>query len=216
MALIKKIYQKFLLRLDRRSKNPQMYSTLNEDCERKLLYDVIKDSKFYLEFGSGGSTFDALKLIKNGKICSIESSLDWFNYMQRWDFIKKNIKNNKLDYCYFNIGKTGDWGTPIEDNKKAIFPNYYSILATEYAKNVDTILIDGRFRVACALNAILYLKPSVKILIHDFSNREYYQIILKYCNVLRTAGTLYELSIKENLDKNELIADIDNYKFDFR
>lgn len=213
---MKKIIDRINLFFDRKSDNPKKYSTMNEQEERELFYEEIKDSNFYLEFGSGGSTFDALKIIKNGKICSIEGSSDWIEHLKKWNFIQKNINSGKLNLVYTYIGKTGEWSTPLEDDKVKLFPNYYSILKTAYAKKADTILVDGRFRVACILNAIKYLDNNVKILVHDFTNRPHYHIVLKYCDITKNAGTLCVLKIKEHINLTELDHDILLHKYDLR
>lgn len=47
-------------------------------------------------------------------------------------------------------------------------------------KKVDFVLIDGRYRVACALHVLLFLNKDAKIAIHDYMNRKYYHVIETY------------------------------------
>ena len=77
---MKKIIDRINLFFDRKSDNPKKYSTMNEQEERELFYEEIKDSNFYLEFGSGGSTFLAAKAKTN--TYSVESDSNWLDYLK--------------------------------------------------------------------------------------------------------------------------------------
>ena len=54
----------------------------------------------------------------------------------------------------------------------------------------NIILIDGRFRVACALDVFKKIKNDTIILIHDYSKRINYHIIEKYYIKLKTWDSL--------------------------
>ena len=79
---------------------------------------------------------------------------------------------------------------------------------------IDTILIDGRFRVACALNIYPYISIKTRVLFDDFLNRqEQYGIILKYYSIEKHFGNMVLLKKIDNIDidnniieKYELIA----------
>ncbi len=44
-------------------------------------------------------------------------------------------------------------------------------------EDIDTVFIDGRYRVACALNAVLHFPRLKKIIFHDYTNNPQYKII---------------------------------------
>lgn len=202
--------------LDQNSMHPKNFTTMNTDRERNLFFNYIKCAKSVIEFGSGGSTFDLCNLTgDNTKIYSIEGSKKWYNYMLKWKFIREKIKQGKLEYKHTNIGKTGKWCYPIENNKNELFRNYYSILESGRAKEFDLVFIDGRFRVMCGLLAIKNCNKSIIILIHDFI-REEYQILLKYLNIIEFADSLYAFKIKSQINEYELINDIEQYRYDYR
>ncbi|WP_232473249.1 hypothetical protein [Brachyspira sp. SAP_772] len=71
-------------------------------------------------------------------------------------------------------------------------------MSKEEMNNIDTILVDGRFRVACVLNSIFYCRNAV-IIIHDFFNREYYNVLLNYLDIVEKADTLGVFKIKKIL-----------------
>jgi hypothetical protein len=182
--------------------------------EKKTFNKYIKNSKHYLEFGSGGSTLHTL-LKSNTRISSVESSLDWINYMCKYLIIKFFLKKRLLFY-YADIGKTKEWGFPISNDSKEIFPNYSNdIFSSVDSNTIDTIFIDGRFRVACLLSVILNI-PSTEdtiILFHDFWNREKYHIVLNYVTEIERADTLAVFRIKNKLDLNLVKRDYEIYKY---
>ena len=129
-------FENVRLRMDYRKSNPVCYETLNTDSERKCLYKYLKNSHKYLEFGSGGSTFDAIKLMKgeNKVIYSVEGSEEWCEHLKKWELIRDSIKTGKLRLMYMNIGLTGNWSVPVEKDMKGLFRNYYSVFDTPIAK----------------------------------------------------------------------------------
>ena len=115
----------------------------------KILFDkTIKKSSGYLEFGMGGSTIRALKVSK-ANVFSIESSLDWIKLMRKYFFIRY-MENKRLSLYHVDIGPVKKWGVPISDHLKESFPDYSSKIFKEIKGEViDSVLIDGIFRVAC-------------------------------------------------------------------
>ena len=77
----------------------------------------------------------------------------------------------------------------------------FSIFNKEY--NADVILIDGRFRVACALDIFNKIKEDTIILIHEFF-RPQYLIIEKYYDYIYHWDTLYMFKKKLNINKISL------------
>ncbi len=202
-----------LIALDKPSKKPTRYSFLNFNEERELLKKYMNKSNVYLEFGSGGSTFEALKSpIK--KVFSIESSLSWTERMKSWAFIKKSIEQERLDLIYINIGETTLFSYPDNIEHKEKFPDYSNILnKNTINKNVDTVLVDGRFRVACVLNTILNCSAGVIIIIHDFWNRKHYHVVLKYLDTIEKTHTLGVFKIKQNINIDEIKCLYEEYKY---
>ena len=97
-----------------------------------------------------------------------------------------------------------------------LFPDYSKKVFKDFPKNYDLVLIDGRFRVACALQTILNTNDDVIILWHDFTDRPYYHEILKFLEIKHTAGTMVLLKKKENTDKKEIEKLFEKYKYDVR
>lgn len=194
----------------------EMHATPEERC---LFLKYIKYSKSYLEFGSGGSTRLVLETT-NASVVSVESDAEFINILRYDKKIKKHEKKSRLKFIHIDIGIIGDWGFPINNYKRENYPMYsqhvYDILGNEYTSNIDTVFIDGRFRVACILKAILNLGKDTVIIIHDFWNREEYHVVLKFLDKIDALDSIGIFKQKNNIDKN-LVMDIYNlYKYDYQ
>ena len=213
MSLKKKV-KKVLMKLDRYSPKPSLYSIRMTQKERELFDRKIRNSAAYLEFGMGGSTFRALQK-SNTKVYCIESSKDWISMMREYWWIR-SMETERLAVYHVDIGPPKEWGIPSSEESKELFPNYSGIIYNMIPKkNIDTILIDGRFRVACALKAILECNSNsnLQILIHDFSIRPNYHIVLEYLDEVETADTLSVFKIKEKLDYDLVREAYEKYKY---
>lgn len=166
------------------------------DNETNIFKKYLSKSTLYFEFGSGGSTILAHKYKNIKKITSIESDSEYSKYIQ-------NIAPN-ANMIHINIGDTVKWGHPKNKNNYNDWPNYYKAW---FNKNYepDLILIDGRFRIACALTIALNTKNSQNtiVLIHDFNNRPSYHCILDYFDIIESVDTLVVLKIKPNINKDD-------------
>ena len=138
----------------------------DEDIQGFLQF--MKPENIYFEFGSGGSTNIAsyYKL----KTYTVESNALWHEKLKNSginaEYITVDLKVNN------NLGLPGP-GTTVEDWKK-----YIQAYKSEY--NADIILIDGRFRVACALDIFSKIRKDTIVLIHDYTPRKQYHIIENY------------------------------------
>ena len=167
--------------------------------------------KSYLEYGSGSSTIFLSKQ-KNLKLVSVESDYYFANHL------KKIIKN--LTILNPNIGLTGFWGYPLffKNSYKKGFKyvnSPWEALELNYMPNV--VLIDGRYRVACALNILLKAsnKCEILILIDDYKGREEYKIVEKHLKLKTIAGRMgvfqYNLTFLDNSQINEIKKDLNYY-----
>ena len=215
---MKKIKQKatnFIKKVSVHTLYPVFYNFRMTDNEQKVFNKHIKNSKYYLEFGSGGSTLRALQKSK-AKIYSVESSLAWINHLSNYLIIRKAKLKGRLFFHHVDIGETKRWGYPVSQDSKILFPNYSnSVFNSLEANKIDTVLVDGRFRLACVLSVILnmYSNDNTKIIIHDFWHREKYHRVLKYLIEIDKVDTLGVFKIKRNVDLTLVEKDYDNHKY---
>lgn len=210
----KNIYQAYQILFDFNSKKPITVPIGMTKEERELLWTVIVQSKKYLEFGSGGSTFIALKNTEID-ITSVDSDNAWFEYMRKWKVIRKAEMKGKLHFHYVNIGRTGMWGNPVDESCKEQYPEYSSSIFRQIS-DFDTVLVDGRFRVACVLQIVLNCGKKVKILVHDFNVRTNYEEVLQFLEEEKHVGELYLFKVRDNIDMDCVKKSYEKYKYDYR
>lgn len=176
--------------------------------ETALFESYLKNSKAYYEFGSGGSTKLATR--HNVEVYGVESDKFWV------DTLKKEAGPLcKVDYV--DIGPTKEWGYPVNDDNRDKFPRYSQAIM-QHDKAFDLILVDGRFRVACTLNAIRQTLAQQKntddtvIFIHDFWNRPDYHSVLNFLDVREKVESAGAFKIKPEIDVEALMTMLDKYQ----
>jgi hypothetical protein len=193
--------------------NDYGYPFLMNPKEIKLLHQFASQSKNYLEFGSGGSTLYVLDH-SGASITSVDSYEIWVLEMMKYKSVKDAVASKRLEFYYANIGKTLHTGYPDGNASKELYPTYSkSVFDNINGGEVDLVLIDGRFRVACTLQTILHC-PSAKIAIHDFCNRPEYHVVLDYLEEVESADSLGVFHVRAGADRNVILLDYDRYKYD--
>ena len=137
-----------LLEVMNKYKNENIRLSIKQDLKFKPILSNIDFEAFnqlmnpkniYFEFGAGGSTNVAFYY--NLTVYSVESDVTWHKRLKNSGI---NVNYITIDLKARNLGIPGP-GTTVEDWKK-----YIQAYKSEY--NADIIYIDGRFRVACALD----------------------------------------------------------------
>ena len=131
--------------------------------ETKAFCYFMKPENIYFEFGSGGST--NIASYYKIKTFSVERDVNWHKKLKdeyiNATYITIDLKAKKADYPR-NMTTIEDWKHYIQSYKE------------EY--NVDIILIDGRFRVDCALDIFDKIRNDTIVLVHDYKIRQDYHI----------------------------------------
>ena len=182
-------------------------------ADKLLFYKYLKNASNYLEYGSGGSTYQAFLCTNIDHIISVESDQKWIDKIQNEIDNTNNIKNaDKINFKFIDM-KIGDngWGHPGIDSTKeerAKYSNVICELDKEIVDKIDLILIDGRFRVACALKCFSKIKEDCFIIFDDFLERNHYHIILDYYDIIeKTSNNSMVVLKKKNCEgpSDELI-----------
>ena len=165
---------------------------------RKLIH-YTQGRDYYVEWGSGGST-QVAGLMVNKKAFSIENFVPWCEKMKSNIMVQIAQTLDKLDYNCVDPGvPLRSLGRPRENQNKTrigeIYVNKIDQIVEKIFENdenfdgiLDAILIDGRYRVACALK--LFSKGYVArnrsaIFVHDFLWRtRSYGLIRKYYDII--------------------------------
>ncbi len=183
----------------------------------KLLFDkYVRNSKKYLEFGCGGSTFHMLEYT-DADVISVESDKNFIDYISKYGVIKNLDRKSRLKFYHIDIGEIKSWGWPLDYSKHDNYPNYskliFSSLDPKFVKDIDTVFVDGRFRVACVLSVLLNCNKNVTIIIHDFTNRDHYHILLNFIEKVESADTLVVFRVKQNIDLDEVHKLLEKYQY---
>ena len=177
------------------------------ESELALFDRYLSRAKKYFEFGSGGST--VIAAAHGLTVQGVESDRQWVAALK-----EKLGTPCQLSWC--DIGPTGAWGVPINQDMRDNFPNFSrSIL--EKQEDYDLVLVDGRFRVACTLatikKSLMQDKPTI-IFIHDFWNRPHYHIVLMFLEHLESSETAGVFMSRPNIDQEMLERLYQRYAYD--
>jgi protein O-GlcNAc transferase len=180
-----------------------------------LLADATADAKTIIEYGSGGST---VWFLRQGKrIFSVDSNPGFHELMMSIPFVSRHVGRN-LNLDFVDIGPTDTWGTPLSKDRQFEWPRYVAQPWTRVDGSVpvDIVLVDGRFRVACALHSVQRIRElgwtSARVLIHDFWDRPEYHVVLPFLKEEKARGTLGVFSVREDVDPVELDRLIREYQ----
>lgn len=144
-----------------------------------MFYKYLSKCKSYFEFGSGGSTYQASIRDNIQRIISVESDFEWYTRLN------SIVKTPSIQLVYCDI-KTipNTWGNPGKGSTKDDWCKYSGAIQKYGNKEVDLILIDGRFRVACCLNCFDVISDSCLIAFDDFLDRPQYHIVLNFYDIV--------------------------------
>ena len=179
--------------------------------EQALLAAAAAGRRAGLEFGCGGSTG---LLLATGlpSLLSIDSDRAWLERVAAANACA--MGEGRLRLLHVDLGPTGPWGYPIDAASLPRWPAYWRD-PWEAAGEVDFVLIDGRFRVACALAGRPRLASGALLLVHDFWDRAVYRApLLRHFDLAGSAGTLALLTPKPMPDPAMLSVDLIAHAFD--
>jgi hypothetical protein len=129
---------------------------------------LTKDT-IYFETGSGCSSVIAKYYAK--KSYAVEGCKEYYD---------KGIANGLKDNLIFKDLKPNNnqWSYPGRRSTLDDWKNYFQAYDRSY--NADVILIDGRFKVATAMDMFDKINDDTIVLVHEYSDRPSYFVIEKY------------------------------------
>jgi hypothetical protein len=190
-----------------------------------------------VEYGSGGSTLLALRLAR--RVISVEADGGWIERLSTHPSIAEALATGTLRFLQVDIGPVGAWSKPLDPSTSARWPAYaaapWRLLQAEgrlpqhprgiwrhlgrappAAPGGWVVLVDGRFRVACALQAALWIGPGDVVLVHDFWSRKPYHVLLDYLLPIARAGTMVALSPRPDVKRRAITSALTQYASDLR
>ena len=177
--------------------------------------------KTYLEWGCGTST-SFYPLLASGKVVAIDGFPPWCKQVGEEPRVKCMSEKEKrlFFYCPEILGADG---TKLELRQLGKIPAATKDKDVESAMDIyvnslsrsfngtgvsmfDVALVDGRFRVQCAIKLLPYLHDDSILLMHDFFVRiRTYGTVLEYYDVIGYARSVVALRKKRGLESEEEI-----------
>lgn len=148
--------------------------------EAEALRTAYGEARVILEYGSGGSTVLAGEL--PGKhVTSIESDRRWARMMRRWFRDNPPAPGTEVDVVWANIGATRSWGHPTDETLWRKFAEYpLAVWTRPDFRHPDVVLVDGRFRVGCALATAFSITRPVTLLFDDYARRTWFHRVEEF------------------------------------
>lgn len=177
------------------------------DAEIGVLRECLSKATSLVEFGSGGSTLLAVRSPSLRRIWTVESDPAWIAKLRAVPEVAQAEGRARLSLLHADIGRTGEYGRPLDSSAAQRWPDYHQAVWKDPATlESDIVLIDGRFRVACALEALARCRPHTVLLFHDFWNRTPYHPVLAFTDWLGSCDSLAILRRKGVIDQVKLEA----------
>lgn len=163
------------------------------DDEADILRKRYAAARIILEYGSGGSTWLA-GMQPEKFVMSVESDRAFALSLQ--SRIDVAGLPSPVIIHHADIGPTGDWGRPIDDREWRSYCGYpFSIWEEPYFRDPDVIFIDGRFRAACLLAAVIKTRKPVTVLFDDYCTRPAYRAVEEVIKPRQKVGRMAEFRL---------------------
>lgn len=170
------------------------YTLSMPEAEAAHLRGVYGRADVILEYGSGGSTELAAQM-PDKLVMSVESDRGWARELRA-----KIAAANPLAQViiqHVDIGQTGRWGRALDSSRWQNYHSYpNSAWQAPFFRHPDVILIDGRFRTACLMAALLHISRPVTVLFDDYEGRPKYQLVERLVRPNRMVGRMAEFSLE--------------------
>jgi hypothetical protein len=159
--------------------------------ETEFLRRQLRRARNYLEFGAGGST---LLAFAQGvpRVVSVESDARLAGYLEALAATSASSYTCTVP----PMKEISAWGYPIHDGELTELGRTYAHAAIGLS-DFDTVLIDGRFRVACALSVAVSVTAKTTLMIDDYGDRDHYQVVERYLGRPRMKGRLAVFTIRK-------------------
>lgn len=148
-----------------------------------LFREEVRTSRRYAEWGAGLSTLYAASQPHCETVMAVETDPVWVEKI----LSAQQPGNATIRVIFVDFGEVSKWGRPIDYSKIGSIEEYSNAPFSD-GFNPDLILIDGRFRVHCFLEALLKAERGTRIVFDDYVNRPHYKIVEKFLKPEKVSG----------------------------
>jgi hypothetical protein len=179
----------------------------------------LKTATAYLEYGAGGSTF--LAASSGIPFISVDSDRYFLKAVRKKIKAHGFLDERSQTYHYADIGLTGPWGRPVmfgppSSGRAGLFSRYSDPPAPCQARGFapDLVLIDGRFRISCALKLARLMKDrdDWTILVDDYVERPHYHLLEGFLRLQGCVGRMAVFARRPEQDLDLLDAAIARFE----
>lgn len=164
-------------------------------AEARALAAAYAAASEILEYGSGGSTLLAAEL-PGKRITAVESDRGWAQMMRDWVADNPPAAGTRVEVVWNDIGPTRDWGHPVDETHWARFSGYpMGVWCRPAPVSPDVVLVDGRFRVGCALASAYLTEKPITLFVDDYVSREAYHKLQDYLGPADIIGRMARFEI---------------------
>ncbi|MCX7373840.1 MAG: hypothetical protein NTW56_15625 [Alphaproteobacteria bacterium] len=184
------------------------------EAETALLSALAAKAARVVEFGCGGSTRIMLAA-GAARILSVDSDATWLQRVASGPEGEAACRAGRLIPWHVDIGPTGDWGWPSGPVSADTAWRYWGA-PWLVMPPAELVMVDGRFRIACALAAHGQLAQGGHVAVHDWwPRRAYQEALAPFFDVVGSAGTLALLSPRK-IGRAEIEAALERHGTDPR
>lgn len=177
--------------------------------ERVLFDAFVPRAKSYFEYGMGGSTVFASKVV-SGPVHAIESDREWIEKIR--DQISADDSYPRV-LTHVGIGPTGEWGYPLDQSFRNDFPSYHeAVHRTNTA--FDLYFVDGRFRVACCCQVFRHMRADSILAVHDYRSRPQYHAVETMFRIIAEVEDLTFFVRRTDADSKTSEKLLDVYRYE--
>jgi hypothetical protein len=168
-------------------------------AEQALLRAAAGRATRMVEFGAGGSTLLLLEA-GEGRLVTVENDPAWLARLAESPRCAAAAAEGRWAQVPVDQGPVGEWGWPLDAARRDDGATYVNAPWSEMPEP-DFVLVDGRYRVACALAALSRMGPEGRVAVHDFWPRPHYRTLLESADLDAMAGSLVLLRPKPGLPR---------------
>jgi len=173
-----------------------------------MLLAYAQGKRCIVEYGSGGSTPFLLRTTK-ARVISVESDPAWAAAVRA----DPACDTERLTLIELDLGPVGVNGKPTDFSRKDAWPTYWKA-PWRHRPKPGLVLVDGRFRVCCALYSAL--RVDAPILMHDFWLSRGYNVLQRHLKVTDCQRSLVCLRRRDTFDPLDVEDEIERHKEDRR
>ena len=156
---------------DRSLRDIEFHLTFPRD-EAAFIRERYAASDLIFEYGSGGSTVLAARLGR--PVVSVETDETYADGVAH-ALAREPERADLTEVLWVNLGQIAEWGYPRDNSRMRDFYLYPTrVWETHGDRLPDTVLVDGRMRMACFLATLALTRQPLTLLFDDYHARRKY------------------------------------------